>query len=280
MEILKKVKAQLTGADPGGFPQAGKNEIYCIPVHLILPNPNQPRRLFSHDTIKELADSVRQYGVIQPITVRRKKDGTYEVISGERRLRAACLAGLLKIPAIVTDMEDEDSAIVSLMENIQRESLGFLEEAAAFKKILSETEITQEELASRIGKTQSYIANKIRLLKLPVSVREIIRDFCLTERHAREILRLQGEETQLKAVRRAADLNLGVKETGEMVDRIIKRGDRECSRTGVLRSISDVRVFYRTITKAVNLMNERGVEASAKKEETDSYYEYVIRVAK
>ncbi len=280
MEILKKVKAQLMGTNTMGFPEAGGNEILYIPVHLILPNPNQPRRIFDCDGIKELADSVRSYGVLQPVTVRRKKDGTYEIVSGERRLKAACLAGLLKIPAIVTDMEDEDSAIVSLMENIQRESLGFLEEAAALKKILSESEITQGELAAKIGKTQSYIANKIRLLKLPVSVREIIRDFCLTERHAREILRLQGEETQLKAVRRAADLNLGVKETGEMVDRIIKRGDRESSHGRVLRSISDVRVFYRTITKAVNLMNERGVEASAKKEETDSYYEYVIRVAK
>lgn len=280
MELLRKMKVQFTGSDSDGFPVSESPEIKKLPLHLILPNPNQPRRSFCQDSIRDLADSIRRYGIIQPITVRRKKDGTYELVAGERRLRAAALAGLLKVPAIVRDMDDDDSAIVSLMENVQRENLDFMEEASAYREILAGCFITQEELAKRIGKSQSFVANKIRLLRLPRSVQEVIRDSSLTERHARAILRLTSEENQLYAARRIADLRLGVKQSEELVDKILKKGitERPCDKKP--KSISDVRVFFKTISRAVDLMNEKGIEASAQKDEKDGYYEYVIRIVK
>ena len=278
MNLLTKMKVQLTGSD--GMPASGTSSIVQLPIHLVIPNPNQPRKFFSHDSIRELSDSIRRYGVLQPVTVRRKNDGTYELVAGERRLRAASLAGNLKIPAIIMDMSDDDSAIVALMENIQRENLTFMEEAVAYRELLEKCFITQDELAKRLGKSQGAIANKIRLLKLPQSVREIVRDFNLTERHARALLRLSSESEQVYAARRIADLNLGVKQADELVDRIIKKGIDEKPTEKVIKSISDVRVFFKTITKAISLMNDKGIEASAKKDETDNYYEYLIRIEK
>lgn len=280
MEILKKMKAQFIGGDLSGFPGAGTNTVLYLPIHLVMPNPNQPRKIFDHDALKELSESIRQYGVIQPVTVRKKRDGTYELVAGERRLKAAALAGLLKIPAIIIEMEDEDSAIVALMENIQRQNLSFLEEAAGYRNLLDKCGLTQEELAQKIGKTQSAIANKIRLLKLPSAVREIVRDNSLTERHARALLRLDSEEKQVYAAIRIADLNLSVKQSEELIDKIIRKGIEEPAKEKVQRSISDVRVFFKTISKAISLMNEKGIEASAQKDETDNYYEYVIRIQK
>lgn len=278
MNLLTKMKVQLTGSD--GMPASGTSSIVQLPIHLVIPNPNQPRKFFSHDSIRELSDSIRRYGVLQPVTVRRKNDGTYELVAGERRLRAAALAGNLKIPAIIMDMSDDDSAIVALMENIQRENLTFMEEAVAYRQLLEMCFITQDELAKRLGKSQGAIANKIRLLKLPQSVREIVRDFNLTERHARALLRLSSESEQVYAARRIADLNLGVKQADELVDRIIKKGIDEKPTEKVIKSITDVRVFFKTITKAISLMNDKGIEASAKKDETDNYYEYLIRIGK
>ena len=278
MNLLTKMKVQLTGSD--GMPASGTSSIVQLPIHLVIPNPNQPRKFFSHDSIRELSDSIRRYGVLQPVTVRRKNDGTYELVAGERRLRAASLAGNLKIPAIIMDMSDDDSAIVALMENIQRENLTFMEEAVAYRQLLEMCFITQDELAKRLGKSQGAIANKIRLLKLPQSVREIVRDFNLTERHARALLRLSSESEQVYAARRIADLNLGVKQADELVDRIIKKGIDEKPTEKVIKSISDVRVFFKTITKAISLMNDKGIEASEKKEETDNYYECTIRITK
>jgi len=280
VEILKKMKAQLITGDMSGFPRAGTNSVLQLPIHLVMPNPNQPRKIFDHDSLKELSESVRQYGVIQPVTVRKKRDGTYELVAGERRLKAAALAGLLKVPAIIIEMEDEDSAIVALMENIQRQNLSFLEEAIGYKNILDKCGMTQEELAKKIGKTQSSIANKIRLLKLPASVREIVRDNGLTERHARAMLRLNSEEKQVYAALKMVDFSMNVKQAEELVDKIIKKGIEEPVKEKAQRSISDVRVFFKTISKAISLMNEKGIEASAQKDETDNYYEYVIRIQK
>ncbi len=281
MEILKKMKAQLITGDLSGFPGAGSNSVISLPIHLILPNPNQPRKTFDHDALTELAGSIRQYGVIQPITVRKKRDSTYELVAGERRLRAAALAGLLKVPALITEMEDDDSAIVALVENIQRENLSFMEEALSYRQLLERCSLTQEQLAAKVGKTQSAIANKLRLLKLPASVREIIRDNKLTERHARALLRLDTEEKQIYAAKRAVDFHMNVKQTEELVDKIIRNGIEQTEVKGKLqKSIADVRVFFSTISKAISLMNEKGIEATAEKDETDSYYEYVIRIAK
>ncbi len=280
MEILKKIKAQLLTGDPNDYPRINTREVINLPIHIVMPNPNQPRKTFDHDSLRELADSVREYGILQPVTVRKKTDGTYELVAGERRLRAAALAGLLKIPAIVTDMEDTKSAMVGLIENIQRQNLNFIEEALAYREVIDRFNLTQEKLASKLGKTQSFVANKLRLLKLPRSVIEIIRDNSLTERHARCLLRLDSEEKQISAATRMCDLSMGVRQSEEMVDRIIRKGIDIKPAKKMHRSISDVRVFFKTISKAVSLMNENGIEASAKKDETDNYYEYTIRIQK
>lgn len=279
MELLKKVKAQFITGDIGAY-KTGANSIVHLPLHLVMPNPNQPRKIFDHDALKELSESIRQYGIIQPVTVRKMRDGTYELVAGERRLKAAGLAGLLKIPAMIIEMEDEDSAIVALVENIQRQNLSFMEEALAYRQLLDKCNLTQEELAKKVGKTQSAIANKIRLLRLPASVREIIKDNSLSERHARALLRLDTEEKQIYAARRIVDFHMNVKQAEELVDRVIKNGIEDTPKEKIRKSIGDVRVFFKTITKAVSLMNENGIEATAQKDETDSYYEYVIRIQK
>ena len=171
-----------------------------IPIHAIMPNPYQPRRSFDSESLEGLTESIKKYGVLQPITVRRLFSGEYELVAGERRLRASALAGMLKIPAIIANLNDSDSAVVALVENIQRENLSFMEEAEAYRNLLYQHGLTQEELALSIGKTQSSVANKIRLLKLSKLIREIIKDHRLSERHARALLRLKTEEEQLKAL--------------------------------------------------------------------------------
>ena len=155
MELVNMLKSQLLTGSTAQMPKSGTNNIVQLPLHIIRPNPNQPRHIFDHDSLKELSESIRQYGVIQPVTVRKMFDGTYELVAGERRLKACGLAGMLKIPAIIIDMEDEDSAIVALVENIQRQNLSFMEEANAYQMLLKKHHITQEDLARKLGKTQS-----------------------------------------------------------------------------------------------------------------------------
>jgi len=281
MELVNKIKSQLLTGSATQPPKSGTSTIVQLPLHLIRPNPNQPRRTFDHDSLKELSESIREYGVIQPVTVRKMRDGTYELVAGERRLKASGLAGLLKIPAIIIEMEDEDSAIVALIENIQRQNLSFMEEAIAYSNLLQMHHITQDELARKLGKTQSAIANKIRLLKLPALVRELICDNNLTERHARALLRLNTEDKQLFAVRRIIDYSFNVKQSEALIDKLIKNGIP--GEEPVKREkppIRDMRVFFKTISRAVSMMNESGIDATAKKDETDLYYEYVIRIPK
>jgi len=281
MELVNKIKSQLLTGSTAQPPKSGTNAVVQLPLHIIRPNPNQPRRVFDHDTLKELSESIREYGVIQPVTVRKMRDGTYELVAGERRLKACGLAGMLKIPAIIIDMEDEDSAIVALVENIQRQNLSFMEEALAYTMLLQKHHITQEELAKKLGKTQSAIANKIRLLKLPNLVRELIKDNGLTERHARALLRLNTEEKQLFAVKRIIDYSFNVKQAEALVDKIVKNGIPGDNPTKKDENpMKDIRVFFKTVSRAVSMMNESGIEATAKKDETDLYYEYVIRIPK
>ncbi len=281
MELMNMLKSQLLTGCAQPAPKAGTNTICQLPLHIIRPNPNQPRHIFDHDSLKELSESIRQYGVIQPITVRKMHDGTYELVAGERRLKACGLAGMLKIPAIVIEMEDEDSAVIALVENIQRQNLSFLEEASAYAMLLHKHRMTQEELAKRLGKTQSAIANKIRLLKLPNVVRELIKDNNLTERHARALLRLDSEDKQLFAVKRIIDYSFNVKQTEALVDKIIKKGICENEKTAKQSNpMKDIRVFFKTVSRAVSMMNDNGIGATAKKDETELYYEYTIRIPK
>lgn len=281
MELVNMLKSQLLTGSVSTPPRAGTNTVVQLPLHIIRPNPNQPRHFFDHDSLKELSESIRQYGVIQPITVRKMRDGTYELVAGERRLKACGLAGMLKIPALIIEMEDEDSAIVALAENIQRQNLSFMEEATAYCELIRKSGITQEELAKKLGKTQSAIANKIRLLKLPSVVRELIADNKLTERHARALLRLDTEDKQLYVLKRAIDYSFNVKQTEALVDKVLRFGiPTEKEEKKPLNPMKDIRVFFKTVSRAVSMMNENGIDATAVKDETDLYYEYVIRIPK
>ncbi len=284
MDLIAKFKSALpiTYTEEYKVKETQKS-IVQIPIHTIVANPYQPRRSFDADSISELADSIRKYGVIQPITVRKLRGDQYELIAGERRLRACTMAGMLKIPAIVVSLSDNDSAVVALVENIQRENLSFMEEAEAYRNLLCNHGFTQEELAKHLGKTQSSVANKVRLLKLPAVVREIIKDNALTERHARALLRLDSEDKQIKALERITDENLNVQQTDELVDEMINAKIKKKSDIKSFadkRCLKDVRIFVNTVRHAIDVMKKNGIEADAEENEFEEYYEYIIHIPK
>ena len=191
-----------------------------IPIEEIVPNPYQPRRVFSEKSLEELKNSIESYGVLQPITV-RKKNEKFELVAGERRLRAAKLANLKTIPAIVHEVSDETSAVLALLENLQREDLNFIEEALGYENLIKEHNFTQQQLAEKLGKSQSTIANKLRILKLPQSIKESLVQNGLTERHARALLKLPNEELMNEVVLKIVKNELTVKKTEKLVKDIL-----------------------------------------------------------
>ena len=253
-----------------------------IPVKQIFANPNQPRQIFTPDNLKELADSIRIYGVIQPITVRKLASGDYELISGERRVRAAAMAGLSKVPAIVMVARNIDSALVALIENVQRCDLTFLEEAHAYYRLITEFGYTQEQLAIKLGKNQSTVANKVRLLKLPEAVRITISDYHLTERHARALLRISDAEMQSKVLNEILEKGLNVRQTDDLVDKVTSGKEQPAQQKGRMRVsvIKDVRIFNNTVKKAVGMMLSCGIKTESKQKEYEDRYEYHICIYK
>lgn len=264
------------------FKPTAKQAVMQVSVHSVRPNPHQPRKLFDAHSLDELSSSIRQYGVLQPISVRRLPGGQYELIAGERRLRAAMKAGLSRIPAIAVDMCDDDSAVVALIENVQRQDLSFLEEAEAYSTLLTKHGFTQEELAVKIGKNQSTVANKLRLLKLSPAVMRVISDEQLTERHARALLRLPDEETQLDVLKTIVSQKLNVKETDTLIERMLQDAAQTAlaERPKRVRVLKDVRIFLNTIRHAVSVMRDSGINAMSSQKEYDTYYEYTIKIPK
>lgn len=258
--------------------------ITYISIDNIRPNPYQPRKQFNKAALEELCDSIKQYGVIQPINVRRITSGRYELVAGERRLRAATMAGLEEIPAIIINVDDNDSAVMALIENLQREDLNYMEEAEGYNNLIIEHGFTQEELARKMGKSQSTIANKIRLLKLSPLVKKILSDNNLTERHARALLKLHDEQLQLKVLRYVCERGLNVKRTEELVERAIDKYTRESKKKPVekkyTRAIKDVRIFVNTIRQAIDIMRKSGVDAKAVQRDRGEFVEFIVRVPK
>ena len=231
--------------------------------------------------LEDLCASIRQYGLMQPIVVRQINGCDYELIAGERRLRACRMAGMLQIPAVVVRAGGTDSAVMALIENIQRENLGYIEEAEAFCTLLSEHGMTQDELAERLGKNQSTIANKIRILKLSPEIRKMLAQNNLSERHARALLRLPDEKSKLKALNIIVKRGLNVMKSEELIDGILdsmRNEKREKPRN--IRIFKDVRIFSNTIKQAVELMKKSGIAAKAVREENDEYIEYTIKIPK
>ncbi len=261
--------------------------ITYVCIENIRPNPYQPRRQFNKASLEELCESIKQYGVIQPINVRRISANTYELVAGERRLRAATMAGLKEIPAITVSIDDNESAVIALIENLQREDLNYMEEAEGYNNLIGGHGFTQEELAQKIGKSQSTIANKIRLLKLPPIVKKILSDNSLTERHARALLKLHDEQLQLKVLKRVCERGMNVKKTEELVEKVIEKYSRapkeqkeNVPEKKFTKAIRDIRIFVNTIRQAIDLMKKSGVNAKAAQLDRGEYLEFIIRIPK
>ncbi len=272
MQLLKNTKNE---------PLASKNTLYSIPVEQIRRNPHQPRKVFDEGALFELAESIRSCGVIQPLNVRRIGENAYELISGERRLKASKLIGLKKVPAIIMNIEEERSAVLALIENLQREDLSFFEEALAYEKLLNEFSMTQDELAFKLGKSQSAIANKLRLLKLGKTVREKAIEHKLTERHCRALLRISKDETREKVVKVIIEKNLNVTDTEKYIDSLFFEEKKEnAQKKRIIPLFKDIRIFTNTVTQAVDIMKKAGIDTKTKKRETEDFVEYFIRIEK
>lgn len=264
--------------------KVSKEQIQSIPMEKIRRNPYQPRKSFDEDELIKLAQSIRSFGLIQPIVVRKGEDG-YQIIAGERRYRACCMLGMENIAAIVQDMDDRNAAAVSLIENIQRKELNYFEEAGAYSMLIENFDMTQEELARKVGKSQSAIANKLRLLKLSLAVQESIHPEIVTERHARALLKLSSNDMQMEVVKRIYENQLTVKETEELVEKLSKNNlpaDKNTATSGqnVSMIIRDARIFINTIRETIRRARQTGVELVMEEKEDDEEYRIVIRIAK
>lgn len=253
-------------------------QILLIPQEMIKPNPNQPRKIFSGNEMEELTQSVRENGLIQPITVRKLSSDRYELIAGERRLRAARNVGLKTVPCILMNINETKSSLYNLIENIQRTNLNFFEEALGFRNILISTGITQDELSKMLGKSQSYISNKLRLLKLTEEQRQKIIDNNLSERHARCLLSLENPEQIDRVLSIMADKHLSVADSEKLVNQILNHSVKKNKPT--IKVFKDVRLFINTLNHAVDTMRKAGIDADSIKSETDTYIEYVVRIPK
>lgn len=252
-------------------------EIYNIPQAMIVPNPNQPRKRFDYDELENLAQSIRENGILQPITVRKREDKKYELVSGERRLRAARLVGMVKIPSIVINIDDKNSAMFSIIENLQRQSLDFFEEAEAIEKLVGEYAMSREEVAQKLGLAPSTVSNKLRILRLPEEMRFELARAGLTESHARALLMLEDDNQRARALSIIVDRHLNVAESERMINQMINRNNRS---RNPLRGIRDIRLFINTLNHAVDTIRRAGVEADAARSETEEYIEYVVRIPK
>ena len=254
-----------------------ENKIVQIPVDSIIPNPHQPRTEFDHSDISSLAESICQNGILQPLSV-RKIAGGYELIAGERRLRAAKVSGLKYVPCIILDITERTSAILALVENIQRQDLSFFDEANAIEKLISYYGMTQEDAAVKLGKAQSTIANKLRILKLSDEEKELILKFNLTERHARSLLRLANKEDRLEILARVIKNNLNVEKTEQAIDEYlgkVKEKESYKKRSIVFRN---VKLFVNTINKAVETMKAAGIPADSEKIQREDCIEYRVKI--
>ena len=260
-------------------------EVKTIPLDEIIPNPYQPRRTFTNEALEELCSSIKQYGLLQPICVRRVRGGSFELVAGERRLRACRMAGWTHIDAIVINAYEQDSAIIAMIENLQRENLHYMEEAEGYQNLIRDHNLSQEELARRMGKSQSTIANKMRILRLPAQVKRILYQYKLTERHARALLRLHDEGTQVKIARQIAEQGLNVKKTEDLIERTLTHlygiADEEPKeRRKVATFVRDMRLFYNSIKSVVSQMDIAGLSPTIRQDERADGCEIVIFVPK
>lgn len=256
-----------------------QKNISYIPVDLILPNVYQPRKYFDEEALEELAQSINIYGIIQPLSVRKLGEDRYELVAGERRLRAAKKAGLAEVPAIIIDITDRESAAIALLENLQRENLNFLEEAEAYYNLIRDHSYTQEKLADVIGKKQSTIANKIRLLRLDQEIRLILLENNLTERHARALLKLPTIELQKKILKIVLKRALNVKKTEELIEKELEKITQNEVGRGKkrIKGIFSPKVYINTVKQ---VFDKYGLNAKYTSQDLDDKIEITITIPK
>ena len=254
-------------------------EILHLPLGIVNSNPYQPRRIFERESLEELAASIHTYGVLQPISVRHINGAGYELVAGERRLRACKIAGLSTIPAIVVDITDHDSAVLAMIENLQRQDLHFFEEAHGLANLMSDYGFTQEALAGRIGKSQSTIANKIRVKRLPRTVQKLIVESELTERHARALLKLGSEEAQLEVLEKVIKQGLTVRKTEALIEATLSPSTQSVSGSAPFKAyIRDIRILTNSIKENLDMVRQSGIDTHFDMEQTDTGYSIHIRL--
>lgn len=255
-----------------------------IPARKIRPNKTQPRQDFYEEDLRSLSQSISNNGLLQPLTVRKLKNDEYELIAGERRLRASVMAGFTKIPCIVMKCSDKDSAIFALIENLQRKDLGMFEEARGINRLIRKYGITQEQAAIQLGKKQSTVANKLRLLRLSYDEQDWIVQAGLTERHARALLKIQNEDSRKEVLSHIIAENLNVKETEKYISSLLDNNKKvqplHNNNNDKKIVVKDVRIFVNTISRAVDIMRMSGIDAVSNKEETEDYIEYTVKIPK
>ena len=247
--------------------------VIFLPARSIRPNPAQPRKIFRQEALEELADSIRRHGILQPLSVRRTAGGGYELIAGERRLRAAQLAGLTEIPCILMTMDDKESGMAALVENLQRQDLDFIEEARGISLLMEQWNMSQEQVARVLGKSQSAVANKLRLLRHSFPVLQAIRDGELTERHARTLLRLNSEQEKLQAITVICRNQMSVARTEQYIDELLNT-PREKS-PGV-----DIGLFLKNVSQTLSRIQKAGIPAISERRETESQIVLTITIPK
>lgn len=257
------------------------DEVIQLPVDKIEPNRFQPRSVFNVERIRELAQTINTHGMIQPIIVRKLDEDHYEIIAGERRWRAVQSLEWESISAILRDMTDAETASVALIENLQREELTVIEEATAYAKLLELHSLTQEALAQRLGKSQSTIANKLRLLKLPEEVQQALLNKLITERHARALIKLKDPDEQIKVLQAVLDNDLNVKQTEEKIAAMGKPKEDNKKKRAKLKGFNkDIRIAMNTIRQSLSMVSDTGVEVESDEKEHDDYYQITIKIPK
>ncbi|MEK3979451.1 nucleoid occlusion protein [Psychrobacillus sp. FSL K6-2836] len=257
-------------------------EVLNIAIEKIVPNRYQPRTVFDDEKIEELARTIHTHGVIQPIIIRKMDDEKYEIIAGERRFRAMTKLKWAEVPAIIRNLSDKETASIALIENLQREELTAIEEAVAYQKLLKLHDLTQEALAQRLGKGQSTVANKLRLLKLPQEVQEAIMKKELSERHARALMAIKEKDTQLELMNMSIEKQWNVKQLEEKVNEIInpplKNGKKDKSKRKVVSK--DVRIALNTIKQSLSMVTKSGINIKTEEEDTDEFYQITVKIPK
>ena len=259
------------------FQSKDENKLTNLSLSQINQNRFQPRSDFNREELIKLAESIEQNGLIQPIVVRRVTPDSYELIVGERRLRACVMAGLTRIPAVVINCSQRQSAVYSLIENLERCDLNMFEQAKAIRRLLLDCRMTQEQVAKQLGKKQSTIANKLRLLRLEDEEQNLILSLGLSERHARLFLKLEGEQ-RIECIKRAAKYSMTVAQAEQMINSVLSSHEEPQHRPKIV--IKDVRIFMNTINRAMQTMKQSGINAALLKKENDDYIEYTVKIAK